>query len=116
MFDRMIVLHHHGWQQYFYVPSEMSLVDFMDNVKAEITTRKRYNSEIENIKKQLDIEQERMMVNNNSVITAQQGKQLIKNFVKNHPLDNRTVEDILTDSGALELSRYIPPQNFIYDD
>lgn len=116
MFDRLIVLDHHGGQQYFYVPSTLSLEDFIDNVKAEITTRKRYNAEIKNIKNQLDVEQERMELNNDSVITAQQGKQLIKTFVRNHPLDDRNIEDILKDSGAVELSKQIPPQNFIYED
>lgn len=116
MFERLIVLDHHGMQQFFYVPETLSINDFIENVKFQIIARKNYNSEIKKIKRQLDKEQEKLKNQNGAVMTAEQGNALIKTFVRNHPLDNRNVEDILKDSGAVELYEQIPPQNFIYDD
>lgn len=115
VFDRLIVLEHHEKQKIFFVPESLSLRQFMDNVKHQIVSIKHYNDEILSISRKLEEEQERIMSGNDNTMTARQGSELIHSFVTNHPLDERNAEDILTDSGAYELCKCIPPQNFIYN-
>ena len=116
MFDRLIAFQENGECLYFFVPLNLSLEQFLENVKIEIVSKKRYNTEIKHIKRQLDKEQETMENKSNPEITSEQAKVLIKTFVSNHPLDNRSPSEILKDAGAVELISKIPPSNILKSD
>jgi hypothetical protein len=113
MFDRLIAFQDNGICLYFFVPSNLSLEQFIENVKLEIILKKRYNTEIKQIKRQLDKEQEMIENRNDPEVTIEQAKTLIQTFVSNHPLDNRTPSEILKGAGAVELINKIPPSNIL---
>lgn len=116
MFDRLIAFQENGVCLYFFVPLNLSLEQFIENVKLEIVSKKRYNTEIKQIKRQLDKEQEMMENRNNPEVTSEQAKVLIQTFVSNHPLDNRSPSEILKDAGAVELINKIPSSNILKSD
>lgn len=116
MFDRLIAFQENGECLYFFVPLDLSLDQFIENVKIEIVSKKRYNTEIKHIKRQLDKEQRTMENNNDPQVTSEQAKVLIDTFVSNHPLDKRSPSQILKDSGAVELISKIPKSNILKSD
>ena len=116
MFTRLIAFQENNQCYYFFVPEDLSLEQFIENVKVEIVSKKRYNMEIKNIKRKLDSEQKKIESYTNPEVTAEQAKILIETFVSNHPQDNRSASEILKDSGAVELIRKIPKKNIISTD
>lgn len=116
MFDRLIAFKENGECLYFFVPLNLSLDQFIENVKIEILSKKRYNTEIKKIKRQLDKEHDKMSYQDNPEVTSEQAKVLIKTFVSNHPLDHRSPSEILKEAGAVELINKIPECNILNSD
>jgi len=113
MFERLIAFEEDNQYYYYFVPFNISLVEFIENVKNEIAVKQRYNTEIHQIKNKLDKEQSLLESGDSSEITAEDGKILIQTFMSNHPYDKRSVKEILEDAGAIELLTQIPEANVI---
>lgn len=114
MLDRIVVIRNQNLTEFFYVPPPSCIDVFIKRVIGVLKASEQYNDEIQNIRNMLTCECDKVNTGKcTDDITPAQAQEIIDSFTASHPLDNRTLREVIKDAGAVELEKSIPKENFI---
>lgn len=113
MLDRIVVIRNKNLTEFFYVPPPSSITAFIKRVVNELKASEEYNKEIKNIQEMLNCECDKVNSGQCNNVTPSEAQEIIDSFTSSHPLDNRTLREVIKDAGAVELEKSIPKENFI---